>query len=657
MKYIKTKKIKNSNKMLIKSIFIVISFFSLCSKVNASDISDYYINVNILSNGDIKVQEVRKLNGYYNGIITNLDYKNNYDVNNDTFDFLNDNKYNADNITDIKVFDISNPVFSKDIFNNLNKEFVKVDSAETGDYGVYTLTNNYNRYTIKTFLPSKYNSAQYLEYTIKNAVVVHNDVAEVFWNLLRNNSESIDNYNVWINLPDKSETQRIFLHGGIGTSKIVDNKTYEIRYSNISSYTDISYRIVFDKSLVSGSNKSSEVEGLESILKTEEDLYNLDDTPNYDNYTKETKDETKYMIVLIIMIISSISFLFHMLFNPRKKKQKQYANYIDLSIKNNDLNNNSDYYRDIPFGYGPEIVDMLKHDGKITKCGISANILNLIIKKIITVQKINNDYIINYTGSEVMKNNIEQSIIHYLFGNELSNKLSDIKNFPKSKHYELYTNVLNNIPDNFHDDIYSNKGDKKRIILLIIVTLILLALFNPYTLIFGLLFLYTSHTKKIIFIYCLGIGLSSVLFIKSFRNKKKANLNYYTKIGLEHYNRWNKFERFLLDFSNIKDKTILDVHLYEKYLVYAVALDIADKVIKEINIPNINLELYNELINITGDIGNNVEKEYNSYVRQHRVYSNDDYRDYDNSSSSGFGGGSSSDGGSSGGGGTSTGRF
>jgi len=305
----------------LKLLFIVVSFFSFCFKVNAGDISNYYININILNNGDIKVQEVRKLNGYYNGIITNLNYKNNISVNNTAFDFLQDNKYNADNITDIKVFDVTNPVFSKDIFNNLNKEFTKVENAKAGDYGVYTLTNNYNGYTIKTFLPSKYNSAQYLEYTIKNAVVVHNDIAEVFWKLLKNNSESIDDYNVWINLPNKSETQRIFLHGGVGTSKIVDNKTYEIHYDNISSYTDISYRIVFDKSIVSSSSKLSETDGLDSILKTEEELYKENDTPNYDNYIKEKDDETKYMIVLAIIIILAISYLIYLVLKPNVKKK------------------------------------------------------------------------------------------------------------------------------------------------------------------------------------------------------------------------------------------------------------------------------------------------------------------------------------------------
>ena len=638
-------------------LFIFFSFFSFLIKVNASDISNYYVNINILSNGDIKIQEVRKLNGTYNGIITNLNYNNNISVNNDSFDFLKDSKYNADNITDIKVFDITNPVFSKDIFNHLNKEFIKVDSTKNDDYGVYTITNNYNGYTIKTFLPSKYNSAQYLEYTIKNAVVVHNDVAEVFWNLLRDNSESIDNYNVWINLPNKSETQRIFLHGGIGTSKIVDNKTFEIHYNNISSYTDISYRIVFDKSIVSNSNKLSGTNGLDNILKTEEKLYNSNNTPNYDNYIKEKQDKRKNIVVLIIIIILFISELIYILFKPKKDIQKKYINYIDLSIKNSNLNNSSNYYRDIPFEYGPELVDILKHNGKLTKCGISANILNLITKKIITVQKINDDYILNYTGFEIEKNDIQLSIIHYLFGNEINIKLSAIKKFPKSRHYALYTNVLNNIPDNFNDDIYTKRSDKKRIFLLITAVLILCALFNPYTLIFIFLFLYTNDAQKIIFIYSLGIGLAIILFIKSFRNKKKANLKYYTKIGLEHYNRWNKFESFLLDFSNVKDKTILDVNLYEKYLVYAVALDIADKVIKEINIPNINLELYTELINITDNIGNNVEKEYKDYIRKHRSYSSDNEYDYDNDSGSGFGGSSSNEGGEYGGGGTSTGRF
>ena len=165
---------------------------------------------------------------------------------------------------------------------------------------------------------------------------------------------------------------------------------------------------------------------------------------------------------------------------------------------------------------------------------------------------------------------------------------------------------------------------------------------------------YFFHNKSHIFYTCSIDSLYSTIY----NNDNVLKLTVYydsivndTTVINEHY------DTYMLDFSNIKNKTILDVYLYEKYLVYAVALDIADKVIKEINIPNINLELYNDLINITNAIGKDIEKEYNSYIRQQRAYSNDDYESNHNSSSSGFGGSSSSDGGSYGGGGTSTGRF
>jgi uncharacterized membrane protein len=54
-----------------------------------------------------------------------------------------------------------------------------------------------------------------------------------------------------------------------------------------------------------------------------------------------------------------------------------------------------------------------------------------------------------------------------------------------------------------------------------------------------------------------------------------------TKEGAEHYNKWLAFKKFLSNFSKMKEYPVEAMVLWNKYMIYAVALDEAKTINKE----------------------------------------------------------------------------
>ncbi len=66
-----------------------------------------------------------------------------------------------------------------------------------------------------------------------------------------------------------------------------------------------------------------------------------------------------------------------------------------------------------------------------------------------------------------------------------------------------------------------------------------------------------------------------LFFIPTFMNRRSPN-------GQEDLAKWKSFRNFLRDFSNLKDYEIPSLAIWERYLVYAVSLGIASKVIEQL---------------------------------------------------------------------------
>ena len=67
-------------------------------------------------------------------------------------------------------------------------------------------------------------------------------------------------------------------------------------------------------------------------------------------------------------------------------------------------------------------------------------------------------------------------------------------------------------------------------------------------------------------------------------------INVFTQKGIDEREKWKAFKKYMEDFSLLKDKEVPALALWEKYLVFATAFGISDKVLKQLKViyPEIN---------------------------------------------------------------------
>ena len=144
----------------------------------------------------------------------------------------------------------------------------------------------------KIYCPDNKNKVICIEYTINNAVVVHNDVAELYWNVLGDYfEENIQDFQVLIHLPREDNDVRIWSHGPLtGRNEILDSRTLYFEDKNVDNYTPETVRVMFNKDLVPLATKKSNVDGRENILKYEEMMA---DTANRDRENEKLELENE----------------------------------------------------------------------------------------------------------------------------------------------------------------------------------------------------------------------------------------------------------------------------------------------------------------------------------------------------------------------------
>ena len=255
-----------------------------------------YQDITINEDGSITVREAAWLNGEYNGRLREIDFKNTYAT---TFTGIysnfagNTDIYNGTGMKDIKVYDISQENFdSIDDIENVETIYEEVKRASNGKYGIYELTEDSSGMDFKIYCPDNKNKVICIEYTINNAVVVHNDVAELYWNVLGDYfEENIQDFQVLIHLPREDNDVRIWSHGPLtGRNEILDSRTLYFEDKNVDNYTPETVRVMFNKDLVPLATKKSNVDGRENILKYEEMMA---DTANRDRENEKLELENE----------------------------------------------------------------------------------------------------------------------------------------------------------------------------------------------------------------------------------------------------------------------------------------------------------------------------------------------------------------------------
>lgn len=576
------------NKNIIKILFTFTLSFIFCIFIqNVNATSDYsidsmQIDAKVMKNGNIHITEklVYSFNANMNGVYRDIMYNYSFSGQKDNMEPTS-LRYQAKQIENIKVYASNNG------FNDL-KECILEDEGNlsNGVDGYYSLT--YKRGSnasnnIKVYTPARSDSKKYImyEYDVVGATVLYNDAGEFYWNFIGNDWDtSIGFVNISISFENASqslENVRVYPHGYMNISDVI-KEDGKISFSarNVSSGKPIDARVVFD---------SSSIKDTSNIRNYNYDFNELEKIEN-----KMVFDKERYFIhnygYIILVAIAVISFIvtvivFNKLSSRGKQKKPDY--YMEP------LDNMSMSSYNCMLSGMPNNVNLLM-----------ATILDLCNKKYLIMDakkklkksafsNIEYDYNISINKEANLEelNDYEIRLINYLY-NEENTSYRKIENFKDTtielnkrfkelgKKYFVSTTFYKEcekkdkiIKDNIFDKDYTKKARKNVAIFSgLIAVLLLINIFIVSPLDF--------NNKLLEFIPSLFISIFYILFINTIAANKALKQEY-----IDEYNKLKGLERYLKEYSLIKDRYPIEITLWERYLVFASLFGIAKKVAKE----------------------------------------------------------------------------
>ncbi len=474
-----------------------------------------------------------------------------------------------------------------------------IDITDMVDIG-YSFANDYDElgqlvrcepnqsYCESIFIDTGYRGALYgdiifeYEYTILGAVSEYSDISELNWVLLEYAESTIKAGTVTINLPANTystEDLYVFGHGlSDGNLEIVDNDTIEINFSKMKEREYLEFRLLMPKDLYPNIDDNNVFidDGINKTLILEYEA----DLANYSNL-----GIVLTQIFLGLAVIITI-FLLYML----NRNNKKYFSPHETVFK-------GDYLRELPDNLTPAEMSYVYYLGKNNDEDITATLLDLIRRKIIKI---------DYEGRELTSRNAdfaltldetyniedllphEKHLIDWFFrtiGDGVHVSTKEIENYgkndlSKAKSFQGNASRFKTHVKSANKDIrltdpklgyYKQKSLK--LLTVPIMTIIAIALFS---------FIYKAITtiglsNTYSFVLLGIISVIYLLYFSVFKTKR-------SKESMETFVRWDAFKKFLVDFGNFDDYPMPGVIVWEHYLVYAVSLKCADKVMEQLRV-------------------------------------------------------------------------
>lgn len=575
-------------KKLLLILLLLIPFHVKALEPNYK-IDSLNIESSVLENGDLLVKENITLTGDFNGYIRDIGISG------------GNEEYDPAGFELIRICDSS-------LKTNC---FIENKNAQKGETGFYYLNEevpgtqtiymfNYTEQGTKTF---------YIEYLLKDVVLVHDDVAELYYTFIGDRlDDDVQNVDIKVYLPKEDSNLRVWAHGPLnGTVYPVENRYVHAQISPLYKNSLVDLRIVFDKNSVQNAVKNKSGNALSTILVEEEARAN--------EANKIRQNFFMMYLTVGVWIVGAIVFIGYIYYFHRKGKQAKF---------------NLEYHREFPNEYSPSMVGYLMEQ-KVTSTLLSATILNIVRKGKLKIEEKSvgeeESYSLikqNTDGKEALTME-EEYVLNWLIddmGDGTAVELADFKkatnNKKTSSHFiKMYNGWIKLVEkDAKKENLFTNGLYLKLVSLFYII--IGLFLYNHWIetvfqfsgfsflimiLCVGLVYLYHEDKNQRFIGYFLWIGLSFMIiyllgqfisgfllllflihttipFIIHFANEPNSR----TEKGTEDYAKWSAFKNFLDDFGRFEEKDLPEIVLWDKYLVYATVFGLAKKVAEEMEI-------------------------------------------------------------------------
>lgn len=562
-----TKNMANKLKKIISVIFIFLFILlSFTPSVRADDNSRLYLNklkfdINVNEDGSMDVVEIWNIDISH----VNTLYK--------TF------KKDKDKFTSIENVMVKDITANRE-FSQINEEMYHV----TKDC-YYALTNSKGDFEIAwgVGLDNSYATRTYeISYTVKDAIGKYNDFAELYWQFIGEDFEiDADKITGTITLPSKAETEdniKVWGHTENLNGEIYVTDTDEVKFQledfDAGRYVEV--RVLFPTEIVTSSGRTYDQDRYDDVVKEERKWTNQ---ANLRRKWEEIQDDV--VATFVIFIVISLCIIFIEKAAKYGKKLSQLTKYVPEQ--------KLDYFRDLPEkdttpGEAAYILNepynrFNSSFGKI----FSATLLDLKLKDYLDlrVEKVEKKkdkiYIKRLKMSDNNLKPDEKRILDYIYKIKKDKSEIEIKELEDyiQKHSAGVEVLIRGCEKDIEKQLIKEKIlDKKQ-----------KEEFLNYSGLAGVYYVFAIMTLF------WAIPLSIVLLVNGLicsSIKKKANV--LTQKGVNSKEKWKGLKKYMEDFSLLNEKEVPAIEVWEKYLVYATAFGIADKVLKQLKTiyPNID---------------------------------------------------------------------
>ena len=248
-----------------------------------------------------------------------------------------------------------------------------------------------------------------------------------------------------------------------------------------------------------------------------------------------------------------------------------YYIHVIFKRKNKVKNSVGKYLRELPDNSSPALVGGFMTNS-INDNEILATIVDLVRRKVLTLENSDKNSIIMLTGSTENLSAQEKAIVDIYINDFGDGKSLDLKSFgffqkvPMStaRKFEKWKTIIQS-EMNRKDLVFEGfKGMGENLFYKSLCGIILGIKF------FGNILEKAMESKMFLIIIIMGV----ILFISL------TKARYPRKELAEAKDKWQAFKNFLSDYSQLEEAKITSVHLWEQYFVYAVALCVSEKVVK-----------------------------------------------------------------------------
>ncbi len=572
------------------SIFIISLFLILIgsTKSEASlHLNNLDFNVQINEDGSMNVTETWDIDISE----TNTLYK--------TFD-IDKEKYTA--ITDFKVEEITNGTIKEFRKTDLWKHHIDEDYYfgginQDGNYEVawgVNITSNAKR---------KYE----ISYRVIDAVKKYGDCTELYWQFIGDRFEiKADKITGTIKLPvpvQNKEELRVWGHTKYLNGEIyaTDTRTIEFHLEDYTANEYVEVRILMPTYVMNNLEFTS-LENKEAEILEEEEKEAAEA-----NARRAKRD--KQMQITIIAITAIVGLIGLVFINGIRKNIKALKDNPKIKPEME-----LDYYRELP----DETATPLEANFILTKGTfdlsktISATILDLTLKGYIKVEQIDKTINIEILNKDASKLQGDEIYVLELLKNAEKNKKSkseveneetakivtmkEVEKYIKQKPEQLikmqngFEKISKNISQ-YKGKYDKNIAKKSETYITKSIGYIFLLIAIVMAVIIGIAI--TGEFVQNIVTYALITGFFTVvvLVINLVLISKLINrFSGFTSKGINEQEQWKAFKKYMEDFSLLDEKEVPQLVIWEKYLVFATAFGIADKVIKQLKVkyPELN---------------------------------------------------------------------